>query len=176
MGTSLAVAVAVGTALLTLLFVKNGAAFSDMKYFCIVAAVLILLFILCDITKNRKDRAKITYAVYAVMSLSRRNSSRNKADSLLFLQRVQGKPTILYKGTQFGVSYRCSSPKSCYGKRGNRGFRALCFKCCGIYKQQLRDRTLLGERRILDTALIIHKIKRRQVPPFYLLRKCTFVR
>lgn len=36
MGTSLAVAVAVGTALLTLLFVKNGAAFSDMKYFCIV--------------------------------------------------------------------------------------------------------------------------------------------
>lgn len=61
MGTSLAVAVAVGTALLTLLFVKNGAAFSDMKYFCIVAAVLILLFILCDITKNRKDRAKIAH-------------------------------------------------------------------------------------------------------------------
>lgn len=52
MGTSLAVAVAVGTALLTLLFVKNGAAFSDMKYFCIVAAVLILLFILCGITKK----------------------------------------------------------------------------------------------------------------------------
>ena len=61
MGTSLAVAVAVGTALLTLLFVKNGAAFSDMKYFCIVAAVLILLFILCGTTKNRKDRAKIAH-------------------------------------------------------------------------------------------------------------------
>lgn len=61
MGTSLAVAVAVGTALLALLFVKNGAAFSDMKYFCIVAAVLILLFILCDITKNRKGRAKIAH-------------------------------------------------------------------------------------------------------------------
>ncbi len=42
------------------------------------------------------------------MSLSRKNSSRNKADSLLFRQRVQGKPKILYKGTQFGVSYRAA--------------------------------------------------------------------
>ena len=129
MGTSLAVAVAVGTALLTLLFVKNGAAFSDMKYFCIVAAVLILLFILCGITKNRKDRAKIAHMQFMLSCPSVEGTVRE------IKRRVQGKPKILYKGTQFGVSYCCSSPKSCYGKRGNRGFRALCFKCCGIYKQ-----------------------------------------
>lgn len=52
MGTSLAVVIATGTGLLTWLFVKNGAAFSDVKYFCMVAAALILVCVFSDVTKT----------------------------------------------------------------------------------------------------------------------------
>lgn len=43
MGIFLAAAIAVGTFLLTFHLVKIGADFSDMKYFCITAAVFAIL-------------------------------------------------------------------------------------------------------------------------------------
>lgn len=61
MGTSLAVVIAVGAGLLTCLFVKNGASFSDVKYFCMVAAALILVCVFSDVTKNRKCRTRISH-------------------------------------------------------------------------------------------------------------------
>lgn len=64
MGILLAAAIAVGTLLLTFLFVKSGADFSDMKYFCITAAVLVLLCVISDFTTNRKNKTKIAHMQY----------------------------------------------------------------------------------------------------------------
>lgn len=60
----LAVAIAVGTLLLTFLFVKGGADFSDMKYFCMIAGVLALLCVVSDVTTNRKNKTKIIHMQY----------------------------------------------------------------------------------------------------------------
>ncbi len=64
MGIFLAVAIAVGTLLLTFLLVKSGADFSDMKYFCIIAGVLALLCVISDFTTNRTNKTKIAYMHY----------------------------------------------------------------------------------------------------------------
>jgi len=64
MGRFLAVAIAVGTLLLTFVFVKNGADFSDMKYFCITAGVLALLCVISDFTTNKKNKTKIAHMQY----------------------------------------------------------------------------------------------------------------
>lgn len=64
MGIFLAVAIAVGTLLLTFLLVKSGADFSDMKYFCITAGVLVLLCVISDFTMNRKNKTKIAHMQY----------------------------------------------------------------------------------------------------------------
>jgi hypothetical protein len=64
MGIFLAVAIAVGTLLLTFLLVKGGANFSDMKYFCIIAGVLALLCVISDFTTNRKNKTKIAHMQY----------------------------------------------------------------------------------------------------------------
>ena len=64
MGIFLAVAIAVGTLLLTFLFVKGGADFSDMKYFCMIAGVLALLCVVSDVTTNRKNKTKIAHMQY----------------------------------------------------------------------------------------------------------------
>lgn len=64
MGIFLAVAIAVGTLLLTFLLVKGGADFSAMKYFCITAGVLALLCVISDVTTNRKNKAKIAHMQY----------------------------------------------------------------------------------------------------------------
>lgn len=61
MGRFLAVAIAIGALLLTVLFVKSGADFSDMKYFCMTAGVLAILCVVSDIMKNRKNKAKIAH-------------------------------------------------------------------------------------------------------------------
>lgn len=61
MGTFLAGAVAGGTGLLTWLFVRSGADIADLKYFCMGAAVLMLLCVLSDVTKNRKNRRNIAH-------------------------------------------------------------------------------------------------------------------
>lgn len=64
MGIFLAVAIAVGTLLLTFLFIKSGADFSDMKYFCMIAGVLALLCVISDFTMNRKNKTKIAHMQY----------------------------------------------------------------------------------------------------------------
>lgn len=64
MGIFLAVAISIGTLLFTVLFVKSGATFSDMKYFCIIAGVLALLCVISDITENKKNKTKIAHMKY----------------------------------------------------------------------------------------------------------------
>lgn len=64
MGLFLAIFIAVGSVLLSLLFVSNGASFSDIKYLCIAAAILALMCVLSDFTKNRKYKNKISHMQY----------------------------------------------------------------------------------------------------------------
>ncbi len=64
MGLFLAIFIAVGTTILTLMFVSNGAYFSDIKYLCIGAAILALMCLLSDFTKNRKNKTKISHMQY----------------------------------------------------------------------------------------------------------------
>ncbi len=64
MALFLAIFIAVGTALLSLMFVSNGASFSDIKYLCIGAAVLALMCVVSDFTMNRKNKAKVSHMQY----------------------------------------------------------------------------------------------------------------
>lgn len=63
-GLFLAIFIAVGTALLSLMFVSNGASFSDIKYLCIGAAILALLCVVSDFTMNRRNKTKISHMKY----------------------------------------------------------------------------------------------------------------
>lgn len=105
MGTSLAVVIATGTGLLTWLFVKNGAAFSDVKYFCMVAAALILVCVFSDVTKNRKCRTRISHMQFMLSCPSVVGEVREiKRISYFFGRELRENPKVYAKGRN--VVYR----------------------------------------------------------------------